>query len=264
MVRKFLFTVVCITMFAGCAKMYEVQPSLQKIDDETKSRVVFSSYYVPQGMGEKLSLFTFGIPQNLEASVYDVTDGDVRYIGTIPIVYIHNGGYVVEYHPRVGKHIFMLTVPAFPKPLAWRHTDFIEVNVEKNKTTHLALPFSGFRKMPYFTQVDMPEEDFVGCSSIKGNFYQTRDGVKAYLDNHNIPEQMEDFRNYCLKLAASKPIIATNDAVEKFNNTKGEVAKWYQEDFKAWNEKHKAKPIFKLTHLYEKEVQDQPKESDLK
>lgn len=65
---------------------------------------------------------------------------------------------------------------------------------------------------------------------------------------------MEDFRHYCLKLAASNPIIATDEAVKKFNDLK-KVVKWYQEDFKAWNEKHEVKPIFNLTHLYEKEVQ---------
>jgi|GEM_PF-2020435 len=264
MIRKLLLTAIVITIFAGCAKMYEVQPSIQKLNDATKGRVVVTSYYVPQGSGEMLSLFVFGIPQNLEASIYDVTDGDIRYIGTIPIHYGHYEGYLLEYYPSIGKHVFMLTVPPFPKPLAWRHTDFIEVTVEKDKTTHLALPFSGFRKMPYFTPVDMPEEDFIGCSSIKGDYYQTRDGVNAYLASHNVPKEMEDFRHYCLKLAASSPIIATNDAVKKFNEGKEQVIQWYKEDVKIWQEKHENRPLFNLTHLYEKEEPTQANESEAK
>jgi len=61
MIWKLLLTAIVITMFAGCAKMYEIQPSIQKLNDETKGRVVVTSYYASR-FGRNAFPFCFRNP----------------------------------------------------------------------------------------------------------------------------------------------------------------------------------------------------------
>lgn len=226
-----------LILLAGCsAPLATLKPEFTPLSatPENKGHVLFSLFDVPKGNGELFLRFMFGYPQGIEASVFDVTDGLI-YLGSFQPA---KGGNFIEYDAPVGKRIFMLTFPNFPKPLALDHTDFIEAVVTKNNTTHIALSQYGLRKMAYFTEIKMQDKNFDYCSHLTGKYDIRDENINKYMSAEKIDENAKVFMSYCRALSNNfKSILTPNTAgYTMFEQNKIKVQSLKEKYMPEWKE----------------------------
>jgi hypothetical protein len=213
-----------LILFAGCsAPLSTLKPDFTPLvtTPEKKGHVIFSLFDVPKGNGEQFLRFMFGFPQGIEASVFDVTD-ELIYLGTFQP---SKGGNFIEYDAPIGKRLFMLTFPDFPKPLALDHTDFIEADIKKENTTHIALSQYGLRKMAYFTEMKIQDKNFEYCTHLTGKYDIRDENIKKYMMSEKIDENAKYFMSYCRALSNNFKFILTPNTAgyEMFDQNKIKV-----------------------------------------
>lgn len=250
--KNLIVTTLVLVFLTGCGvHLYNSTPQFTTYapDQKThKGNVVFSSFDVPQEDGELLLRFMFGTPQNISSSLYDVTDS-LEFLGTLA----NGSSQFIAYNPPLGKRIFMLTFPDFPKPLTLDHTDFIEVDVTSNRTIHLSVAAYGFRKMTYFTEIAMEDKDFAYCSSLTGKFGEREDTIRHYMDEHQIDPNAKYFLKYCRGFSDTlKRITTPNEkGYEEFEKYRVAVEKLKEVNMPEWKKTYVPKAPFNLLKNYE-------------
>lgn len=236
-----------LILLAGCsAPLATLKPDFTPLTatPEKKGHVIFSLFDAPKGNGELFLRFMFGMPRGIEASVYDVTDG-LLYLGTFKP---NTSGNFIEYDAPLGKRTFMLTFPDFPKPLALDHTDFIEVDITKDNTTHIALSQYGLRQMTYLTEIKMQDKDFNYCSHLTGKYDIRDENIKKYMMSENIDENAKYFVSYCRTLSNNFKYILTPNATayDMFEQNKIKVKNIKEKYMPEWKQNYVKVNAFNL------------------
>ena len=266
--KNLIISVLVFIFLTGCGvPLYNSVPQFTSYAPDSnlsKGNIVFSSFDVPQEDGEILRKFIFGQPQNMSASIYDVTNG-LNYVGTLTIRKLEGldgkAFEFIEYNSPLGKRIFMLTFPAFPKPLALDNTDFIEVNVTANRTIHVGVAPYGFRQMPYFTELVLEDNHFAYCSELTGKYGDRKDKIEQYMKQNQISINARYFLGYCLDLCDvfKKVIVPNKEAYAEFEKHKVEVEKIKDKNLPEWENTKVRKAPFNLLKSYEESKSEENK-----
>lgn len=186
--------------------------------------------------------FVFGT-HPLSVSIYDITN-DLKYIGTIQT----NGLNFIEYTPPLGQRTFMLTLNGLHAISPFYHADFIEVNITKDKITHIAISQSGFRQMPYFHELIMKDKDFDFCSQPNDESYISDNKMNDYMSMHGIDLNAKYFKKYCKMLSSKyKSIIIPNqNAYSEFESRKAKIQDLKDKNYPEWKKDHSKQEVFDL------------------
>lgn len=186
--------------------------------------------------------FVFGT-HPLPVSIYDITN-DLKYIGTIQTASLN----FLEYTPPLGRRIFMLTSNGLHAISPLYHTDFIEVDITKDKITHIAISQSGFRQMPYFHELLMKDKDFSFCSQTNIESYISDDRMNQYMSEQGVDSNAKYFKKYCTMLSNKyKSIIMPNqNAYNEFESRKAKIQDLKDKDYPEWKKDHSKHEVFDL------------------
>lgn len=261
---KFILIIIStIALFSGCAPINNVPPQFKPKSSLPKDKgyVIFDGFGVPIDTGELMTRFVFGTPREFIAGLYDVTDG-LEFIGKM------SSSDFVEYNPPLGRRIFMLVTPPFIEksiPIVFEHADFIEVNVTKEKTTHISLSVSGIIQKPYFHEVNFNEQHFDYCLQLHGDHRSKDDNVTQYMSAQGMNLDANYFRHYCEMFSENfkKVVIPVSLDYEKFEQHKAELQDLKEKYMSEWKEKNIRSKPFDLSQITTLTVNtDQLKEKD--
>jgi hypothetical protein len=242
---KFILIIIStIVLFSGCAPIKNVPPQFKPKSSlpQDKGYVIFDGFGVPIDSGELITRFVFGIPRGFIAGIYDVTDG-LEFIGKM------SSNDFIEYNPPVGRRTFMLVTPPFIEksiPIVLEHTDFIEVNVTKEKTTHISLSVSGIIQKPYFYEVNFNEQHFDYCLQLQGDYRSKDENLTKYMSTQGIDLDAKYFKHYCEMFSENSRKVVTPESLDytKFEQHKTELQNLKEKYISEWKEKNlKSKPF---------------------
>lgn len=233
-----IYIITVLVLLVGCsAPMTDLKPQFTKKETLPNDRghVVFNTFDVPKGNGELFIRFMFGMPRGIEASIYDVTD-DLVYLGT----YKAGRSGFLEYDAPIGKRVFMITFPDFPKPLGIDHTDFIEVNVSKEKMTHIAISQYGLMQMSYLSEIAIEDKHFDYCTELTGKYDVREENIVKYMSANKIDPNAKYFLGYCRMLSNNFRSIITPNAngYASFEANKLKVQQLKEKNFQEWKKSY--------------------------
>lgn len=241
--RLSILSILLFILLTGCsAPINSVKPQFTpKTSVSTDmGSVVFSTLDTSKwDMAYTLVFGTHPLP----VSIYDIT-GDLKYIGTM----LTSSSSFIEYTPPFGKRTLMLTSNGLHAISPFYHTDFIEVDITKEKMTHIAISQSGFRQMPYFHEILMKDKDFDFCSQPNDESYISDDKMNNYMSEHSIDPNAKYFKKYCTMLSNKyKSIIVPNqNAYNEFESRKAKIQDLKDKDFPEWKKDHTKQEVFDL------------------
>lgn len=254
-----LLTVVLLT---GCAH-FDVKKDFTQRDSReiapNKGYVVFSDFDIPQPVTRSFRVNTGTWTANpTTVTIFDVTE-DLKYVGYVwvyPPVYKRISSFTEQSFSE-GKHTFMLIF----KTKFWgipveSFTDFIEVNITKENTTHIAISYYPYKKallgdwilQPKFTQVLMNDKDFDFCSQTISDKELREQNVSNYMQHVSIASTQKYFQSYCESLASDqKMIFSLNEkSKEDFEKEKAEIEMVKNRDFQKWQNSKNKNKVFSL------------------
>lgn len=241
--RLSIMSIFLFILLTGCsAPTYSIKPQFTPktpVSSETGS-VVFST--LDTSKWDVAYAFVFGT-HPLPVSIYDITD-DLKYIGTMHT----SSSSFIEYTPPFGKRILMLTSNGLHAISPFYHTDFIEVDITKDKMTHIAISQSGLRQMPYFHELLMKDKDFDFCSQPNNESYISDDKMNTYMSENGIDPNAKYFKKYCNMLSSKyKSINVPNQhAYQEFESRKAKIQDLKNKDFPEWKKDHTTHEVFDL------------------
>lgn len=246
-----LLATIMLVLLTGCsAPLSTLKPEFIPLaaTPKDKGHVIFSLFDIPKGNGELFIRFMFGMPRGINASVYDVTDGLI-YLGSFEA---DKGGGFIEYDAPLGKRVFMLAFPEFPKPLAIDHTDFIEVDVSKEKTSHVALSQQGLRQMSYFSELELEDRHFEYCTGLTGKYDIREENIEKYMSTERIDINAKYFMGYCRTLSNNFRRILTpnSNGYEMFEQNKIKVQSLKEKYMPEWKQNYVKQQPFNLFQPY--------------
>lgn len=241
--RFSFISVLLFILLTGCsAPINSVKPQFtpKTFVSTDMGNVVFST--LDTSKWDIAYTFVFGT-HPLPVSVYDITD-DLKYIGTMQT----SSSSFIEYTPPFGKRILMLTSNGLHAISPFYHTDFIEVDITKDKTTHIAISQSGFRQMPYFHELLMKNKDFDFCTQPLDEAYISDDKMNTYMSQNGIDLNAKYFKKYCTMLSSKyKSINVPNqNAYTEFESRKSKIQDLKNKDFPEWKKDHIKQEVFNL------------------
>lgn len=244
-----LIIISIIVLFSGCAPIKNVPPQFKPKSSlpQDKGYVIFDGFGVPIDSGEFITRFVFGTPRGFIAGVYDVTNG-LEFIGKM------SNNNFIEYNPPIGRRIFMLVTPPFIEksfPIVLEHADFIEVNVTKEKTTHISLSISGIIQKPYFHEVNFYEQHFDYCLQLQGDYRSKDNNITQYMSTHGINLDAKYFRNYCKMFSENFKKVVVPEPLDytKFEQHKAELEDLKEKYMPEWKEKNIKLSPFDLSQI---------------
>lgn len=268
----FLLNLTFINSWAVAA---ESQPVMDKhagfsaLPDQTQGRILVSAYLIPKSQGAAFGFYLLGAlagaPQAgghpFNVTLYDVTDEDPKLIGMMSAQHGMSGGNPanmdyrygwIEYNAPVGKRIVMLTTKGLSKGSSL-HTDFIEVNVEPGKVTHVTLSQYGIMRFAYFGEIDLSASNYQFCSGLAGSDKQkVKDTISQFMSEHDMPSNTRDFANYCRALAEQDSVLQPADTlVQKFEDEKSSVVAIKNDQYVNWTRQAEKPEHYDLMKAYE-------------
>lgn len=241
--RLSILSILLFILLTGCsAPINSVKPQFTPKTSVSadKGSVVFST--LDTSKWDVAYTVVFGT-HPLPVSIYDVTD-DLKYIGTMHT----SSSSFIEYTPPFGKRVLMLTSNGLHAISPFYHTDFIEVDITKEKMTHIAISQSGFRQMPYFHELLMKDKDFDFCSQPNSEPYISDDKMNSYMSTQGIDPNAKYFKKYCNMLSSKyKSINVPNqNAYNEFEARKSKIQDLKNKDFSEWKKDHPTHEVFDL------------------
>lgn len=226
-----------LVLLTGCSQLYDVKPKFTRTIANNKSNVIFNTIQVT---GSPMSTYP-----GVAASIYDITN-DLQYIGTINNEKAYYGmSTFLEYSSPLGKRTFMITYPAFPGKLTIDHADFVEVDVQKGKASHISIEARGLRQLPYFIQVNLTDKDFNFCSELPGTLSEKEKQIYNYMSLNNM--HSNDFFHYCRQYAGVKQIITpNNEAFIQFQDHQSKIILIKENAYTTWKTNETNKLIYDI------------------
>lgn len=262
-----LFTVFLLT---GCAPKASFNYSLKNMKNHSiphdQGHIVFSDFDVPQKEARVISLIG-GRAVTQSVTVFDITD-QLTYIATLTIDYhlmyqSYQSYHFAEVDLPVGKRTLMLINSGIGSMNGNGQTDFIEINVANDHTTHIAISaypdyaqkdiLKSLIKDTYYTKLKftelrgIPDEVYNYCSQ---NICEKCNGDNqktiSFLKNGGIKENNPFFNTYSQMLSDRyKYVISLNqESFTEFEKYKNQIQKQKEKDFPAWNQSTDKNRIF--------------------
>jgi hypothetical protein len=255
-----LFTVFLLT---GCAtyglydwnrqfNQYHIQPSSSE-----KGYVIFSNFDVPQATDRTFYSYG-GVPGMAYVDIYDVTN-ELNHLGTCgvtaPVGIIEHT--FMEQYLSVGKHTLML-ITKNKEMGEWKSlTDFIEVNITKEHTTHIAISFFKYKQLPIsgvwtyqpkFTQIILDEKLFDFCMQNVGDEEVKEQNLLNFMQRESIDSKQLFFKSYCQSFNANRKSVffLTEKNHAKFIQEKSEIDEVYKRDYPLWQKSEDKNRVFPL------------------
>lgn len=241
--RFFFISILLFILLTGCsAPINSVKPQFTPKPSASTDLGSIKFSTLDTSKWDIAYTFVFGT-NPLPVTIYDITD-DLKYIGSMQTA----GSSFIEYTPPLGHRIFMLTSNALHAISPFYHTDFIEVNITKDKITHIAISQSGFRQMPYFQELLMKDKDFYFCSQPNDESYISDNKMNNYMSENGIDPNAKYFKKYCTILSSRyKSILIPNqNAYNEFESRKAKIQNLKEKDFPEWKKDHTKQETFNL------------------
>ena len=187
-----------IIFFSGCTRLYVLNKQFKQNDIQRpsaeKGYVLFSDFDIPQPVTRSFR-FVNNVPQVDSVTIYDVTEG-INLVGYLVVnTPVHKGqDYFVETYLPTGKRTLMLiwkTLKGFHLIGMDKYTDFIEVDVSKEKVTHISISEYPWKKQsfisnnfitwPKFTLIKVDNKAFDFCSQNTGDQISKENNIDTFI-----------------------------------------------------------------------------------
>jgi hypothetical protein len=261
--KSFFALLLTVFLLSGCATygLYDANSQFSQYSAQQSSSehgyLVFSDFDIPQSTSRTFNLVN-GIPGYAYVDIYDVTN-DLSYLGAYAVVPPVGSlpKSFMEHYLAIGKHTFMLIYKN--KWMGeWEYlTDFIEVNITKEHTTHVSISFYKHKQHPIsgawiyrpkFTQILLDEKSFQFCMQNIGEQEAKEENLLNFMQRESIDSKQLSFKSYCQSLYGERKSIffLTEKNRAKFIQEKSEIEKVYKKDYPSWKNSLNKKSIFPL------------------
>jgi len=261
--KSFFALLLTVFFFVGCATygLYDAKGQFSQYSAQqsssNKGYIVFSDFDPPQPTNRTFKLFN-GIPGYIYVDIYDITN-DLSYLGAYAVVPPVGSlpKSFMEHHLSIGKHTFMLIYKN--KWMGeWEYlTDFIEVDITKEHTTHVTISFHKYKQLPIsgawiyrpkFTHILLDEKSFQFCMQNVGDQETKEKNLLNFMQRESIDSKQLFFKSYCQSLYGERKSIffLTEKNHAKFIQEKSEIEEVYKRDYPLWKNSLNKNRVFPL------------------